>query len=96
LKIEKTNGGIATRPRTRLTNQPTNQSTNQPTSQPASQPASQPTNQPTNQPTLASEALKVNTSLTFINLEANKIGAEGAKALAEVHSRCSCECSLKG
>ena len=40
---------------------------------------------------MASEALKVNESLTVINLLSNDIGPEGAKALAEVHGRCPCE-----
>jgi len=44
---------------------------------------------------MASEALKVNESLTWIVLESNQIGDEGAKALAEVHGRCPCECSLE-
>ena len=42
---------------------------------------------------MASEALKVNKSLTTIVLESNQIGDDGAKALAEVHSRCPFECS---
>ena len=45
---------------------------------------------------MASEALKANTSLEKIFLDRNQIGDEGAKALAEVHSRCLCECSLRG
>ena len=45
---------------------------------------------------MASEALKANTTLTAINLGANSIGDEGAKALAEVHSKRSCQCSLTG
>ena len=44
---------------------------------------------------MASEALKVNESLTTIALQQNKIGDEGAKALAEVHGRCPCERSLE-
>ena len=44
---------------------------------------------------MASEALKVNKSLTEISLWKNKIGDDGAKALAEVHGRCPCECSLE-
>ena len=44
---------------------------------------------------MASEALKVNKSLTVIVLESNQIGDKGAKALAEVHGRCPCECSLE-
>ena len=42
---------------------------------------------------MASEALQVNKALTVIGLESNQIGDVGAKALAEVHSRCSFECS---
>ena len=42
---------------------------------------------------MASEALKVNKVLTKINLGYNQIGPDGAKALAEVHSRCPFECS---
>jgi hypothetical protein len=42
------------------------------------------------------EALKVNASLKKIYLSFNQIGDAGAKALAEVLSRCPCECSLKG
>ena len=44
---------------------------------------------------MASEALKVNESLTTINLGDNEIGPDGAKALAEVRGRCPCECSLE-
>ena len=44
---------------------------------------------------MASEALKTNKSLTLINLRGNWIGDDGAKALAEVHGRCPCECSLE-
>ena len=44
---------------------------------------------------MASEALKVNKSLTTIVLESNQIGDDGAKALAEVRGRCPCECSLE-
>ena len=44
---------------------------------------------------MASEALKVNKSLTYIELQGNNIGNVGAKALAEVHGRCPCECSLE-
>ena len=44
---------------------------------------------------MASEALKVNKSLRHIDLERNQIGDDGAKALAEVHGRCPCECSLE-
>ena len=44
---------------------------------------------------MASEALKVNKSLTQISLWGNQIGDDGAKALAEVHGRCPCECSLE-
>jgi len=40
---------------------------------------------------MASEALKVNKSLTKIELYNNTIGPDGAKALAEVHGRCPCE-----
>ena len=42
---------------------------------------------------MASEALKVNKALTLISLRENKIGDVGAKAMAEVHSRCPFECS---
>ena len=42
---------------------------------------------------MASEALKVNKVLTEIYLSQNQIGDVGAKALAEVHGRCPCECS---
>ena len=44
---------------------------------------------------MASEALKVNASVQKIDLERNSIGDEGAKALAEVHRRCPCKCSLE-
>jgi Ran GTPase-activating protein (RanGAP) involved in mRNA processing and transport len=44
---------------------------------------------------MASEALKVNKSVTNINLGGNQIGPDGAKALAEVRCRCPCECSLE-
>ena len=44
---------------------------------------------------MASEALKVNKSLTELDLRFNQIGDDGAKALAEVHGRCPCECSLE-
>ena len=44
---------------------------------------------------MASEALKVNKVLTEIHLGANQIWPDGAKALAEVHGRCPCECSLE-
>ena len=40
---------------------------------------------------MASEALKVNKSLTTIFLYSNQIGDKGAKALAEVHGICPCE-----
>ena len=33
---------------------------------------------------MMSEALKVNTVLTYINLQSNKIGDDGAAALAQV------------
>jgi len=42
---------------------------------------------------MVSEALKANATLTFINLNYNDIGVEGAKALAEVHSKFPCECN---
>ena len=44
---------------------------------------------------MASEALETNTSLKEIDLRRNDIGPDGAKALAEVHGRCPCECSLE-
>ena len=44
---------------------------------------------------MASEALKVTKSLTVIDLDSNQIGPDGAKALAEVHGGCPCECSLE-
>ena len=44
---------------------------------------------------MASEALKVNNSLTFIDLGNNEIGPAGAKDLAEVLGRCPFECSLE-
>ena len=44
---------------------------------------------------MASEALKVNKVLTSIDLDYNQIGPDGANALAEVHGRCPCECSLE-
>ena len=43
----------------------------------------------------ASEALKVNTSLTWIHLGSNLVSDDGAKALAEVRSRCPYKYSLE-
>ena len=44
---------------------------------------------------MMSEALAVNTSLTVIGLGNNKIGAEGAAALAQVHGQMSMRIKLE-